>query len=97
MKMTIESAAGRVKRPSTSSMPPIVSVQPTSVPQNMPGLITETFEQRGVGVEAHAAEHAEQFLTAVRYQDDAEAGAQERQHKRFKPGVEIAERRNVIA
>src|SRR5262245_60527070 len=37
MKMTTAAAAKRVNSPSTSRMPPINSVQPTSVPQNMPG------------------------------------------------------------
>src|SRR6266487_6674156 len=38
MKMTTAAAAKRVNSPSTSRMPPINSVQPTSVPQNMPGV-----------------------------------------------------------
>src|SRR5262249_56832194 len=37
MKMTTAAAAKRVNSPSTSRMPPINSVQPTNVPQNMPG------------------------------------------------------------
>src|SRR5262249_31460941 len=38
MKMMTAAAAKRVNSPSTSRVPPINSVQPTSVPQNMPGV-----------------------------------------------------------
>src|SRR5262245_1510288 len=38
MKISTAAAAKRVNSPSTSKMPPINSVQPTSVPQNMPGV-----------------------------------------------------------
>ena len=83
MKMTMESAAGRVNRPSTSSdAADRLGAADQRAPEHA-GLIAEPLEQRGVGVEAHAAEHAEQLLTAVRNQDEAKAGAQHRQHKRL--------------
>jgi hypothetical protein len=38
MKISTAAAAKRVNSPSTNRMPPTNSVQPTSVPQNMPGV-----------------------------------------------------------
>ena len=73
MKMTTAAAAKRVSSPSTSRMPPISSVQPTNVPQNMPGREAEAIEQRGVAGKAHAAERSEQLLHAMRDENSRRA------------------------
>jgi hypothetical protein len=77
-------------------MPPINSVQPTSVPQNMPWREADAVEQRGVSGKAHAAEGSEQFLHPMRNEDAAERDPQDRFGILVHGAVDVTERGNVV-